>query len=418
MKKNKDYIVVGLALFAMFFGAGNLIFPPALGLLSGQNWFLCMLGFFITGIGMPVLGIIAVAKSGGTVDDLGNKVNPFFSKILGVITILAIGPLIAIPRTGATVYELGVRPIFANISPLVVSIIYFSLTLFFVINQSGIIDRIGKILTPILLSIIGLIIVRGILYPIGNTIDTGIANSFSRGFQEGYQTMDALASIIFGGIILYSLDEKGYNNINEKMNITIKAGIIAGIGLAFVYGGLLYLGATSSGIYPGNIERTTLIINISENILGELGKVLLSLVVSVACLTTSIGLTATVGNYFEKLSKGRLSYRLLVVITVFFSGIMSINGVDRIVIFAGPLLSLVYPSVIVLILMTLFDSYINNKNTYKGAIYTTFIFSLLDIVLGLEGLPFSNIGFPWLIPAIVGGIIGQIYPENRSKVMG
>lgn len=418
MKKKKDYIIVGLALFSMFFGAGNLIFPPALGLISGENWFFCMVGFFLTGIGMPVLGIVAVAKSGGTVEDLGNKVNPIFSKILAVITILAIGPLIAIPRTGATVYELGVRPIFSDINPIIVSIVYFSITLFFVINQSGIIDKIGKFLTPILLSIIGLIIIRGLLFPIGSPINTGINQSFFMGFQEGYQTMDALASIIFGGIILYSLDEKGYKCLSEKIKITIKAGIIAGIGLSFVYGGLLYIGATGSGIYLQDIERTRLIINISENILGGPGKVLLSLVVSVACLTTSIGLTATVGNYFEKLSKGKLTYRFLVVTTLVFSAIMSVNGVDKIVSFAGPLLSLVYPSVIVLILMSLFDNYINNKNIYKGSIYFTFIVSFLDIILGVGTLPLSDIGFPWLIPAILGAALGSIYPENRCKVMG
>ena len=418
MSRKKDYIIIGLALFSMFFGAGNLIFPPALGLMAGENWILCMLGFFLTGIGMPVLGIVAVAKSGGTVESLGNKVNNVFSKALAVTIILAIGPLIAIPRTGATVYELGVRPIFSNINPLFVSIVYFSITLFFVINQSGIIDKIGKILTPILLFLIGLIVIRGILIPIGVPIDTGADKVFLTGFQEGYQTMDALASIIFGGIILYSLDEKGYSSLSEKINITIKSGIIAGIGLAFVYGGLLYLGATGSGIYSHGTERTTLIVYISENILGGIGKVLLSLVVSVACLTTSIGLTATVGNYFEKLSRGRLSYRLLVVITLVFSTIVSVNGVDNIVRFAGPLLSLVYPSVIVLIIMTLFDNYINNKNIYKGAVYTTFTVSLLDCILDFGILPFSNIGFPWLIPAILGAIIGSMYPKNVYKFMG
>lgn len=413
MKGKKDYIIVGLALFSMFFGAGNLIFPPALGLMAGDKWFFCMLGFFLTGIGMPVLGIVAVAKSGGTVEALGNKVNNIFSKVLAVTIILAIGPLIAIPRTGATVYELGVRPLFSNASPLLVSIVYFSITLFFVINQSGIIDKIGKILTPILLTLIGLIVIKGILIPIGLPINTGVDKVFLAGFQEGYQTMDALASIIFGGIILYSLDEKGYSSLNEKINITIKAGIIAGVGLVFVYGGLLYLGATASGIYSQGLERTSLIVNISESILGGTGKILLSMVVSVACLTTSIGLTATVGNYFEKLSKGRLSYRFLVVITLVFSTIVSVNGVDNIVRFAGPLLSLVYPSVIVLIIMALFDNYINNKNTYKGAVYTTFIISFLDLVFDLGALPLSDIGFPWLLPAILGALLGGLYNKNK-----
>ena len=412
-KGNYDYLVFGLALFSMFFGAGNLIFPPSLGLAAGDNWFLCMLGFLVTGVGMPVLGIIAVAKAGGTVNHLASRVNPIFSKILGASIILIIGPLVAIPRTGATVYELGFRTLIPSISPILVAIIYSLIILFFVINPSSVIDKIGKILTPLLLAIIGLLIFRGIISPIGSSVSSEMTGAFSNGFIEGYQTMDALASIIFGGIILFSLTEKGYTSKDEKIKITTKAGIIAGLGLSFVYGGLMFLGASGGSIFSTGIERTSLIVSLSEYVLGTFGKVSLSLIATIACLTTAIGLTATVGNYFEDLSNKKLSYKFLVVATVVVSGVLSITGVDNIIKFAGPILGLIYPVVIVLILMGILDSFIKNKNIYAGTVYGAFIGSLVDLLLP-NILPLSDLGFPWILPALVGGIIFSFLKDKKE----
>ncbi len=430
MNQNKDCLVVGLALFAMFFGAGNLIFPPALGLASGKSWLACMIGFFLTGIGMPMLGVLAVSKAGGTVDHLASKVNPTFSKILGTVVILAIGPLLAIPRTGATVYEMGVRPMLPNANPvmlsIIVSIIYFAITLFFVIKPSGIIDKIGKILTPILLLIVGLIIAKGVMSPVGTAVDTGIGNPFSKGFTEGYQTMDALASIVFGGIIMLSLAEKGYKSKEDQIKLTMKAGLVAGVGLAFVYGGLLYLGSTVSGVYPADVERTSLIVGMTEKILGNAGKMGISVAVSVACLTTSIGLTATVGNYFEELTNGKLSYRAIVIGTVIFSAIFANVGVEQIVKFAVPLLVTVYPVAIVLILMSIFDNFIKNKRAYLGAVYGALFVSLFDglsaigvntafVGKAINMLPFAGAGFAWLLPAAVGAFITTVMIKGTQE---
>lgn len=427
--ERKDFIVVGAALFAMFFGAGNLIFPSALGLLAGDNWLLSMFGFLLTGVGLPILGIITVSKAGGTINDLAEKVSPIFSKVLGTIIILAIGPLLAIPRTGATVYEIGIKPIFSGINPLIVSIIYFSITLFFVIKPSGIIDKIGKILTPILLFVISSIILKGIFYPIGTPINTGITGSFSKGFINGYQTMDALGSIVLGGIVLISLKEKGYSNKKDQIRLTLKAGLFAGTGLALVYGGLLFLGATSSNIFDASITKTELIIAITNNILGSLGQIGMGIAVSAACLTTSIGLTAVVGNYFEDLTKGKLNYKTTVICTVIFSTIISVVGVEQIVKFSVPLLVLVYPVAIILIIMNLFDYYIKNKNVYKGAVFGAILISSFDALAALNikisfinelisFLPFSSAGFAWVIPAIISAIlVGILTNQNNSEVV-
>ena len=330
-KKKNDFVVIGAALFAMFFGAGNLIFPPALGIMSGDKWFMMMVGFALTGVGLPILGILAVAKTDGSFEKFAGKVSPKFAKVLGTVVVLAIGPLLAIPRTGATVYEIGIQPILGDVSPLLVSTIYFAITLFFVINPSSIIDKIGKILTPILLIVISTIIIKGIVSPIGTIVATDLSGPLSTGFVNGYQTMDALASIVLGGLIVMSIKQKGYTSRKDQIKVASKAGVLAGAGLLFIYGGLLYLGATVSGTLPADIRRTDLIITITNRILGSFGSIGMGFAVSAACLTTSIGLTAVVGSYFEELTYGKLKYRAIVIITTVFSTLMSVVGVDKIV---------------------------------------------------------------------------------------
>lgn len=435
-KKMKDVIVVGAALFAMFFGAGNLIFPPAIGMAAGEKWFLSLLGFLMTGIGLPVLGVMAVSKAGGTVNDLAGKVGKKFATIIGTVIILAIGPLLAIPRTGATVYEIGIKPL-ANINPLVVSCVYFAVTLAFVIKPNGIIDKVGKILTPILLVVIGMIIVTGIVNPMALPTGSPSFSPVAFGFLEGYQTMDTLAAIVMGGIILAALVEKGYHDRASQMKMTSMAGLIAGAGLAAVYGGLLYLGATASGALEAGMSKTELIVAITNTVIGPSGQLIMCIAVSAACLTTSIGLTAIVGNYFEGLTKGKLSYRTIVIATSVFSALMAAVGVESIVAIAVPLLVLVYPAAIVLIVFGLLDDLIKSKLVYRaamvGALGISFFDALKAINLGfvqqlvsalepvyksISYLPLAQYGFAWIMPtallAIGGGVIAGFNAKQSS----
>jgi len=423
-KETKDFIVVGAALFAMFFGAGNLIFPPALGMLSGDQWLLCILGFALTGVGLPILGVVTIAKVGGSLKDFAGRVSPTFAKILGAVIVLAIGPLLAIPRTGATVFEIGVSPLFPTIPPLAVSIVYFAITLFFVIKPSSIIDKIGKILTPILLLIVGIIIFQGVTSPIGAPVPTGITLAFSDGFVGGYQTMDALASVVLGGLILFSLKDKGYTDQKSLVKLTAKAGILAGSALLFVYGGLLYLGATGSGVLAAGLSKTELIIALTSNLLGIYGQIALCLAVSVACLTTSVGLTAVVGNFFEELSNGKLSYRTIVIATTLFSIVMSVIGVEQIVKLSVPLLVLVYPVTIILIALNLFGQHIKSNGVFKGMVAGALFISIFDALgamsINIEAattviaqLPFASSGFAWICPSLLCGFVGHLV----SKVL-
>jgi len=418
-KKANDVVVVGFALFAMFFGAGNLIFPPYLGFLSSSVWSVALLGFLITGIGMPLFGVIASARAGGSVEHLAGRIGPTFARVLSIVIILAIGPLLAIPRTAATTFEMGVRPNLPWVNPALSSLVYFVITLFFALNESKVVDKIGKILTPFLIATLLLIILKGIFTPLATPIQGSLSNPFSSGFREGYQTMDAMASIVFAEIIIAALVFRGYSKVADQIKLASLSAVVAASGLGFVYGGLMYLGATSRSLFPPDIERTTLLINIAQGVLGGAGKIVLGLAVALACLTTSIGLTATVGDYFSNITKERLSYKAICIATVIFSGVFATVGVTRIVQIAVPLLVLVYPMAICLIILTIAGRKSIHRAVYIGAVAGTLSTSIFEALTAagvpvaaanelIAHVPLAKAGFPWILPAVAGGVIGAI----------
>lgn len=422
----KEILIIGLALFAMFFGAGNLIFPPSIGLIAGEKWKAALLGFSLTGIGLPILGVLAVTVSGGSIQSLLNKVGPKFATFFSTLIIILIGPLLAIPRTGATAFELGIKPLFPSVHPILGSVIFFGLTLLLTIKSSDIIDVIGKFLTPILLIMISAIIIKGILTPIGMPVNTPIAKPFSIGFENGYQTMDLLAAVVFGSIIADDIKNKGIISKKEQFKTVAQTGLIAGVGLSIVYGGLLYLGATGSSVFTQGMEKVSLTTNIINILMGSFGEIILSLCVYSACITTSIGLTATVGQFFNDLSKDKISYKTIVIISTLISIVISNIGVESIVTFADPILKIVYPIAIVLVIINVFDNLIENKKIYIGATIGTFCVSLIDglsamgvntSVVGdfVQNLPLADSGLGWLFPAILGILLTHLISQLKEK---
>lgn len=429
---NKDIIIVGFALFAMFFGAGNLIFPPFLGLISGESWMTGFSGFILADVGLALLAIAAAAKCGGDVNKILGRAGKSLSKIVGIAIMICLGPLLAIPRTAATTFEMGVQPIIGNaVSPVIFSIIFFAIVLLLTIRPSKVVDIIGKVLTPALLVALALLIIKGIITPLGQiSPDTLVDNVFSNGVSQGYQTMDALGAVALSTIIIASLHNKGYESNSEKVSLTIKAGIVAGVALCFVYGGLTFLGATISQNFAGqdisSISQASLIVGITEQLLGYPGKAILGIIVALACLTTAIGLTSATGQYFTKITNNKLKYEVVVVVVCVFSAIVSNFGVDTIIKFSAPILDMVYPVTILLVITTLFKDQIKNDNAIKGAAYVTLIISILGVVNSLaktyglpvhipflEVLPLAKIGFNWIVPAIVGGILGNFVKTSN-----
>ncbi|MCB2310966.1 branched-chain amino acid transport system II carrier protein [Clostridium tagluense] len=421
----KHAVVIGFALFAMFFGAGNLIFPPFLGKAAGSAFLASIIGFLITGVGLPLAGVIACAKINGTYDKMANRVGKKFAAITGVALILVIGPLFAIPRTAATTFELGVHPLFPSVSQNVIVVLYFAITLAFVLKPSSIIDNIGKILTPALLLMLAIIIFKGIIDPIGPIVNTSYEGGLSKALIEGYQTMDAMASVIFAGIIISSVRSKGYENATDIMKMTIKSALVAVAGLAFVYGGLMYLGTQTSTLFPADIARTKLVTELVKLDLGSIGAVVLSLCVALACLTTAIGLLASGAEFFANLSNNKISYKTAAVVMAVVSGGIATKNVDAIISLAGPVLQILYPIVIVLILITLLGNKVKNNKVVAITTYTALIVSILDTINGIypnsigfiKSIPLASSGFAWAVPTLIVFVIASISIKSKNDAV-
>ena len=426
MYKTKDVLLTGFALFAMLFGAGNLIFPPMLGYETNSSWIPTMLAFTITGVGFPFLGILSVSIVGNGIKDFANRVSPTFSKIFAIISILAIGPMLAIPRTGATAYEITFLHNGMNntIYKYIYLICYFGIVILFSLKANKVIERVGKILTPILLLLLFLIIVKGIFFS-GLSIKPDIyPHAFKRGFLEGYQTMDTIASIAYAGIILKAI--KNGRNLTQKQEFAflIKAGLVAILSLALIYGGFALVGAKMHSVLVTN-DKIELLVKTTSYLLGGYGNLILAICVAGACLTTAIGLVATVGEFFSSITS--FKYEKIVVFTVIISFLLSILGVENIIRISVPILVFIYPVMISLIILNLFGKYIKNDYIYKGVVLFTGIIGLIESLASigitntytnsvLEILPFSDYGLTWLFPGLIGYILFSLIFRKIGRI--
>lgn len=418
----KDIITFGFALFAMFFGAGNLIFPPYLGIIAGPSWFVAFSGFTIADAGLALLAIIAIALCEGDIMRLFEKIGKGPAILLSFADIMCVGPLLVIPRTGATTYEMGITPIIGKGTPiLIVVAVFFVLTFLLTVRPSKVIDIIGQFLTPFLMIALLVIIAKGVMSPLGQSIDQPmIANVFQRGITDGYQTMDCFVPLAVGAVLVLTLRDKGYTDPKDRVSILVKAGIVACIGLCVIYGGLTYLGSTVSTKYGMDAQQSQVIVNITQMLLGNTGKTVLAVAVSLACLTTSIGLTSASAEYLSNLTKNKVSYAVFVAIVCVFSAGAATIGVSGLVKIANPILAIVYPPSIVLIVLTIARSKVKNDNVYRFAAYVTLAISVLTLLstkvsaLGfVTKLPLGNLGFNWVIPAIVAGVIGSFVGKKN-----
>jgi len=408
-KSTKDAIIIGFALFSMFFGAGNLIFPGFLGKELGTEFFIGIIGFILTGVGLPLLAILACAKGDGTFETLSRRIGPKFSIICTAALFTAIGPMLGIPRTAATTFELTINPFFPSIPAFVVMAGYFAINLFFVLGSTSIIDVLGKYLTPALLIILTILIVKGSIFPIGEIVNTNASSVLSRSLLEGYQTMDAIAALLFAGIITTSIKSKGYKN-KEILPMILKSSLVAVIGLAFVYGGLMFLGAQSINFASQDISKTGLLLLLSETVLGKLGPLMIGIAMGLACLTTSIGLLSAGSTFFEKISNGKLPYKFNAIFLALISLAIACLGVDKIIVLSEPILNILYPVAITLIVTTLLSKYLNNIKAVRLSVYTSLVFGVILAIPGLNLtlIPLASLGFGWVIPTIIALIIGYI----------
>lgn len=424
MFKKKDVIITGFALFAMLFGAGNLIFPPLVGFTNGDRWATGIIAFILTGVGFPLIAIFTSAFAGKNLDSFAIRVSPIFSKIFNVVLILSIGPLLALPRTGAVAFEM----IFDKESPsymtekIIFIILFFGIALLFSLKPNKVIDRVGAILTPTLLIVLAIIIFKGIVTPLGYGINTHVATPFKQGFIDGYQTMDTLAAIVFSEIILKSIRKDKKLSQKQEISFLIQTSIIALGGLALVYGGLGFIGSTVSGILPATTDKVGILTSSVDMLLGNAGKIVLAICVTGACITTAIGLIATVADYFSNLLK--VSYQGLAIVTTVISIVFAMFGVDIIIKIAVPILVFLYPIAIALIFLNLMKNKIKNDNIFVGTVIGAGVVSAFEslMTMGIDipalgriytSLPLQDLGLAWVIPAIIGGIVFKFIPCKK-----
>lgn len=423
MKFSKEAFIVGFALFALFFGAGNLILPPYLGFFAGSQWFLVAFGFVISAVGLPLLGILAHARIQGSIFNFADKVSPVFSLIFCLLIYL-ISVTLPAPRTAAVTYEIAVEPFFV-ISGLTTSIIYFSLVFLLVIRRSSVINYIGKFLTPAILLLLLAIIFSSFFSEFDSMKKPITVNPILSGFFEGYQTFDAIAALVVGGVILFSIKMKGTLSKIEINKIVVAAAVIAALGLLFVYGGLIYTGAVVNSEFPDTVTRTQLLSGIGFLSLGAMAQLGLSILVALACFTTAVGIITGTADFMTERIKNPVVYPVTVSIACILGVVMGAFSVDKIIEIALPVLMLIYPLAIVLILLNNLPDKFRTSFIMRIVVVTTILFSLSDAlkyVVPTDGftkflnfIPLSEEGLGWLLPAMTAFVVAVIFREKGNS---
>ncbi len=424
MIKNKEIWITGFALFSLFFGAGNLILPPFLGTHAGQQWWLVFLGFMITAVLIPILGILAHAKVQGTMFDLAKKVSPWFSSLYCFL-MYVIAITIPAPRTASVAHEMAIKPIFGT-SSLLTSSLYFLLIFIFVINRSKIISLIGKFLTPviilILLAIIALASTRFLHEMNLNTYEV----PFVSGLLEGYQTFDAIGGVVVGAVVIVSLKLQGYTSYKRTKELVTKAGCIAGFGLLFIYGGLIFSGAVFSDVFPENASRTDILTRLSSQTLGTIGTSFLSILVSLACFTTAVGIVTGASDYVKGIFKNSQKAYVLTSLISCVLGILIGHFEVRFIIQAAiPALMFIYPITIALILLNVVPKRLSSSVVFKGVVLVTFLFSIPDFLNSLQvggflkpiirWIPLASQSLGWVLPALITFLVFNLHNLIRNS---
>lgn len=439
----KENMFIGSMLFGLFFGAGNLIFPIHFGQTAGSNVWLTNLGFLITAIGLPFLGIIAIgiSKTNG-VFDISNRVNRSYAYIFTILLYLVIGPLFALPRLATTSFEIGfssyVTEQNGKLFLFIFSLLFFLVAWMFSRKPSKILDYIGKFLNPVFLFLLGVLMLLAFIKPMGSIGSAPIqvdyqSNAVLKGFIDGYNTLDALASLAFGIIIVTTIKKLGITNPAHIAKETVKSGFISIILMALIYTLLALMGTMSLGQFKVSENGGIALAQIAHYYLGDYGIILLSLIIIVACLKTAIGLITAFSETFTELFPKR-NYLMFATVVSIVSFVIANVGLTKIITYSIPVLMFLYPLAITLILLTLFSKYFNHSRTvYQFTTYFTMIAAFVDglkaspefiantafakgiVNFGDHYLPLSSIGMGWVLPAVIGFVIGYIIYLVRGK---
>ena len=426
----KQTVLVSFMLFSLFFGAGNLIFPPFLGQNAGNLTMQALLMFCITAVVLPILGVIVVAQFDG-LENLASKVHPKFAVVYSILIYLSIGPGLGIPRAASLPFEMAVAPYLpegSNIKLflLIFSFVFFAIAFWLALSPNKLVNRIGKYLTPTLLVLIVVLFIGFVFKGEKVVVDAQEAyatNPFVKGFLEGYMTMDTIAALNFGFVISTTIMGLGINEKDNKINIICKCGVIAGIILASVYFMLSYMGMCSSGVFSIQENGAWTLRCIVHQVFGEMGAILLAAIFTLACLTTCVGLITSCSQYYSTLTK-KIDYKKWVAIITVFSFAICNQGLNTLLSLSIPLLDMIYPMSIMLIVMGLSNkTFEGNPYVYPLTITTVGIVSVIyafenigftiPFITGLcHYLPLYSLGLGWVVIAIVS-IAGAMFVKKR-----
>lgn len=441
----KSSILIGSLLFGLFFGAGNLIFPVQMGQLAGANTLPATLGFLLTGVGLPVLGVVATALSKSeSLYEMAKPVSRSYAVFFTCALYMTIGPLFAIPRTATVAFEVGLTPFvptfFLRVALFIFSVLFFAATLFYSMKPARIIDWVGKYLTPLFVGLLSILLIATIVNPMGDPQQfqpQGVyaERPFFSGVLEGYHTMDALASLAFAIVILSNIEKLGIQDPKRKAIETLRSGMVCLIGMGVIYAALAYMGATSLGSVGVGENGGVIMAMVSGHYFGVIGQVLLAAIVIVACLKTAIGLITSCAQMFSELFPNSFSYNQYAIAFTLLSFIVANFGLTTIIQLSLPVLMFLYPLAITLILLSLLGPFIKRKRSvYRWTTLFTIVPAFFDFLNALPEpmkqnqfvshliqfaqnyIPGFEYGFGWVIPGFIGFLIGvAIWKSSRKS---
>ncbi|MBS4430795.1 branched-chain amino acid transport system II carrier protein [Pectobacterium punjabense] len=429
---SKDIVALGFMTFALFVGAGNIIFPPMVGLQAGEHVWTAAIGFLLTAVGLPVLTVIALARVGGGVDALSSPIGKKAGVVLATVCYLAVGPLFATPRTATVSFEVGLAPLVGNgASPLLIySLIYFAIVIAISLYPGKLLDTVGHVLAPLKIIALAVLGIAAVLWPAGTPIPATEEYEhlpFSNGFVNGYLTMDTLGAMVFGIVIVNAARSRGVTSSVLLTRYTVWAGLIAGIGLTLVYLSLFQLGSVSGELVPQALNGAEILHAYVQHTFGNMGSSFLALLIFIACLVTAVGLTCACAEFFAQYLP--LSYRTLVFVLGTFSMVVSNLGLSHLIQLSIPVLTAIYPPCIILVLLSFTLRWWNSASRIVAPVMlVSLLFGMIDGVKSSAfksllpewslNLPLSEQGLAWLPPSLLILLVAVIYDRlcGRQEV--
>lgn len=444
-------LVLGGMLFSMFFGAGNLILPPLLGLQAGSEAVPATIGFLIAGIGLPILGIIAVALCGNAHTLIG-RVNPRFAAVFIALVYLTIGPFLAIPRTSSTAFEM-LAPLMGDAGNSMVTVVIFSVVFFAIAFalalKPGLLSRIlGKVTAPALIVLILIVVGASLFagpYEVAPAQAPYTGQALTQGFLNGYQTMDLLAALCFGIVVAANVREQGVTEEGATAKAICIAGLIAGVLMVAIYCGLSFVGATAATVVPGATNGAEILAAQAHAHFGLAGSIIIAVIFLLACLNVCTGLISCCSEYFAERFT-RIPLPAWAAIFAVFSCCVSLVGLDTILAFSAPLLGVLYPPAIVLVIMGMLHKLFDKApRTWQWVVIAVTVYSVLSGLCGvvtpqvdvvssipmfgnalvsffgwlnevLGVLPFADLGLGWVLVAGVALVIGLVHSQIDKRL--